>query len=82
MTYEPKDANEAFWKFLEEIGEVMQAAGKIGRFGPTSKHPDEFWPYKDNEHHFWCEFEDLQKAMNWVIHFKYEEPKEQEKIDE
>ena len=36
-----RDRNEVLFTFMEECGEAIQAASKLGRFGPDNFHPDD-----------------------------------------
>ena len=38
--YLPRDPDGRLWRLVEECGEVSKVAGKIGRFGLLSRHPD------------------------------------------
>jgi hypothetical protein len=39
--YIPHDRNGRLHHLVEEMGEVMQALGKAGRFGMSHRHPDD-----------------------------------------
>lgn len=41
MHKEYANIGELHYKVMEEVGELLQAYGKMGRFGPMSKHPND-----------------------------------------
>lgn len=62
--YLPTTPEGRLFRLVEECGEVIQAVGKIGRFGPGGRHPD---GGPTNAETLAAEIGDLQEAMNDVV---------------
>lgn len=62
--YLPHDRDGRLFRLVEEIGEVAQAIGKMGRFGSDNHHPDR--PGLTNAAHLLCELGDLKHALAGV----------------
>ena len=67
--FQPKTFQAKMWHVIEECGEVCEALGKIGRFGPYSSNP--LIPEAQREVNIvWAkrEIKDLQAALeNFMV---------------